>query len=117
VMHDELHTVRIRISPGWSRWVGERIWHESQTIQKQFDGAIEIVFRVAGLEEIKQWALSLGPEAYVIEPEQLREVIVTALSQTLAQYGDFGGSRHEVSESLPGAIALGTAQVMGREQP
>jgi predicted DNA-binding transcriptional regulator YafY len=117
VMHDELHTVRIRISPGWSRWVGERIWHESQTIQKQFDGAIEIVFRVAGLEEIKQWALSLGPEAYVIEPEQLREVVVTALGQTLAQYGDFRGGLPGVTDGLPEAIAVATSQVMGREQP
>jgi len=117
VMHDELHTVRIRISPGWSRWVGERIWHESQTIQKLIDGGIEIVFRVAGLEEIKQWALSLGPEAYVIGPEQLRDVVIAALGQTLAQYGDFDGSRTDVSERLPGAIALGAAQVMGRQQP
>ena len=30
VMHDELYTVKVRISPGWARWVGEKIWHESQ---------------------------------------------------------------------------------------
>lgn len=116
VMHDELHTVRVHISSAWSRWVGERIWHESQTIQKRIDGGIEIVFRVAGLEEIKQWVLSLGPEACVLEPVQLRQAVVAALGQTLAQYGDFGGSRPTVPPSLPGAIAVGTSQLMEREQ-
>ncbi len=24
VMHDELYTVKVRISPGWARWVGEK---------------------------------------------------------------------------------------------
>jgi hypothetical protein len=30
VMHDEIHTVKVQISPGWARWAGEKIWHESQ---------------------------------------------------------------------------------------
>jgi predicted DNA-binding transcriptional regulator YafY len=86
VMHDELYTVRIMISPSWSRYVGEKIWHESQMIQKQLDGAIEIIFRVAGLDEIKQWVLGLGPEAYVIEPEELRWMVQSDLKRSLDQY-------------------------------
>ena len=54
VMHDELYTVKVRISPGWARWVGEKIWHESQKITKLPDGGLEITFRVAGLDEIKR---------------------------------------------------------------
>lgn len=65
VMHDELRTVKVRISPGWARWVGEKIWHESQKITKLLDGRLEMTFRVAGLEEIKRWILSFGPEAQV----------------------------------------------------
>jgi len=34
VMHDEFYTVKVRISPGWARWFGEKIWHESQKITK-----------------------------------------------------------------------------------
>ena len=30
VMHDQAHTVKVRISPAWVRWVGEKIWHKSQ---------------------------------------------------------------------------------------
>ncbi len=86
VMHDELFTVRIMISPAWARYVGEKIWHESQMIQKHLDGAIEIIFRVAGLDEIKQWVLGLGPEAVVVEPEELKVLVQADLERSLDQY-------------------------------
>ena len=88
VMHDELYTVKVRISSGWARWVGEKIWHESQKITKVPDGSLEITFRVAGLDEIKRWILSFGPEAVVLEPEKLREMVRKDLSRNLAQYSN-----------------------------
>ena len=86
VMHDELYTVRIMISPAWARYIGEKIWHESQMIQKHLDGAIEIIFRVAGLDEIKRWVLGLGPEAFVVAPEELKEMVQSDLQRSLEQY-------------------------------
>ena len=75
VMHDELHTVKVKISPEWARLVGERIWHESQKITKLPDGSAEITFRVAGLDQIKRWILSFGPECRVLDPEKLKEMV------------------------------------------
>jgi len=69
-MHDGLYTVKVRISPGWARWVGEKIWHDSQKIFKLPGGGPEMTFRVAGLDEIKRWILSFGLEAVVLEPEK-----------------------------------------------
>ena len=86
VMHDELYTVMVRISPGWARWVGEKIWHESQKITKLPDGGLEMTFRVAGLDEIRRWILSFGPEGVVLEPEKLKEMVRQDLSRNLAQY-------------------------------
>ena len=86
VMHDELYTVKVRISPGWARWVGEKIWHESQKMTKLPDGSLEMTFQVAGLDEIKRWVLSLGPEAVVLEPEKLKDMVRKDLSRNLAQY-------------------------------
>jgi predicted DNA-binding transcriptional regulator YafY len=86
VMHDELYPVKVRISPGWARWVAEKIWHESQKITKLSDGGLEITFRVAGLDEIKRWILSFGPEAVVLEPEKLKKQVRKDLSRNLAQY-------------------------------
>jgi len=86
VMHDGLYMVKVRISPEWARWVGEKIWHESQKITKLPDGALEMTFRVAGLDEIKGWILSFGPECHVLEPEKLKEMVRKDLSRNLAQY-------------------------------
>ena len=86
VMHDELYSVKVRISPGWARWVGEKIWHESQKVTKLPDGGLEMTFRVAGLDEIKRWILSFGPECQVLEPEKLRKLLHQDLQKNLAQY-------------------------------
>jgi predicted DNA-binding transcriptional regulator YafY len=86
VMQDDLYTVTVRISPSWARYVGERIWHQSQRIQKLIDGGIEISFRVAGLGEIRQWVLSMGPEAVVVAPDELKMSVRQSLEQTLAHY-------------------------------
>ena len=79
VMHDEVYAVKVRVCPGWARWVGEKIWHESQKITKLLDGGLEITFRVAGLDEIKRWILSLGPEAQILEPSRLKQMVRVAL--------------------------------------
>lgn len=86
VMHDDLYTVKVRISPAWARYVNEKIWHESQSTRKMPDKSLEITFEVAGLEEIKQWVMGLGPEAYVIKPEKLKKMIKEDLRKTLKQY-------------------------------
>ena len=43
-------------------------------------------FQVAVLNEIKQWIISLGPEAYVIEPEKLKTMVKSGLKKALIQY-------------------------------
>ncbi len=88
----------MKISPEWARWVGERIWHESQKITKLPDGSAEITFRVAGLDEIKRWILSFGPECLVLEPEKLKEMVRKDLSGSLAQYSRTPASLNSMKE-------------------
>jgi len=85
-MQDELYTVKIRITPAWARYIGEKIWHESQQTKKLSDESLEMTFQVAGLNEIKQWIMSLGPEAYVIKPEKLKNMVKADLKKSLLQY-------------------------------
>jgi predicted DNA-binding transcriptional regulator YafY len=85
-MKDELYTVKIWISPAWSRYIGEKIWHESQRIRKLPDGSLEMTLRVAGLEEIKQWVMGMGTEARVLEPESLKEMVKAELISALSYY-------------------------------
>jgi predicted DNA-binding transcriptional regulator YafY len=86
VMHDELHTVKVRVSPSWARWVGEKIWHESQRSERRPDGSLILTFRVAGLDEIKRWVLSFGPEVTVLSPDALQEMVVRDMERTLELY-------------------------------
>ena len=93
-----LQTVIIRISPSWARYVGEKIWHESQSIRKMADKSLEMTFQVAGLDEIKQWILSLGAEATVIEPPDLKVLIKQDIEKMRKQYQD------PLGESPPGHV-------------
>ena len=73
----------------WRSWrfsVRRSFWHESQQVSKLPDGILEITFRVAGLDEIKRWILSLGPECQVLEPKKLKEMVRKDLSRNLVQY-------------------------------
>jgi len=86
VMRDELYTVKVCIKPTWARYVGEKIWHESQKSCKLSDGSLELIFHVAGLDEIKQWVMGFGSEAYVVEPERLKDMVVSDLKKALYHY-------------------------------
>ena len=103
VMQAELHAVTIRISPAWARYVGEKIWHESQRIQRLIDGGIEINFKVAGLDEIRQWVLSLGPQAVVVAPDELKIAVWQSLKDTLDHY-------HGIHEEEVGAAVFESRQ-------
>jgi len=73
VMHDELYTVKVRISPG--------------------------------LDEIKRWILSFGPECQVQDPEILRKLVQQDLQKNLAQYSAPPVSKEIVREMR--AVDLG----------
>ena len=38
------------------------------------------------LDEIKPWIMSLGPEAYIEEPESLRDMVKADLKKAMTQY-------------------------------
>jgi len=72
----------VRLAP----WREMQFWHESQKFSKRPDGSLEMTFRVGGLDEIKRWVLSFGPECKVLEPERLEEMVRKDLSRNLSQY-------------------------------
>ena len=41
---------------------------------------------MAGLDEMCQWVMSLGPEACVMEPPELRAMVAVSLNSALEQY-------------------------------
>lgn len=83
----KLRQIRIRISdPSWARYISEKTWHESQEKIDLPSGGIELCFKVAGLEEIKRWVLSWGPQAEVLEPIELKTAVLESLYNSLKIY-------------------------------
>jgi len=78
--------VRIRFDRRWATYVAEHIWHPSQTLTRVRGGALELTMEVGGTAELRQWILSFGAGAEVLEPERLREEVVKDLSAALERY-------------------------------
>ena len=45
-----------------------------------------MTLHVAGLDEIKHWIMGFGSEAYVIEPEKLKDMVKADFKKVLVQY-------------------------------
>ncbi len=104
VMQEDLYTVEVRISAEWARWVGEKTWHQSQQTLGNPDGSLDLAFRVAGLGEIQQWIMSMGPNARVLSPESLKTMVCDGLRQALAQYAREPSGVRSVKVGEPAAV-------------
>ena len=78
--------IRIRFSSEAARYVQEKTWHPSQKITKEKDGSVVLEVSLNDTHEIKAWTLSFGPKATVLEPESLRDEIVSDVEQLLKSY-------------------------------
>jgi predicted DNA-binding transcriptional regulator YafY len=81
-------TVRAKIAKPRARYVAEKAWHPSQQVTVHRDGSVTVEFRLSGTVEFKNWILSFGADAEVLEPASLREEIAAELHRTLAAYRD-----------------------------
>ncbi|MCX5867453.1 MAG: WYL domain-containing protein [Proteobacteria bacterium] len=66
--------------------VSERIWHQSQKIEKKKDGVVTIKMKVAPSPEVTSWVLSYGPHARVRKPKWLLDDVKAELSEALKKY-------------------------------
>ena len=53
----------------------ERKWHKSQSIEENLDGSIILTLTVNHLLELKNWVLSWGKNAQVLEPVKFLAMI------------------------------------------
>jgi len=61
--------------------------------ESQKDGSIVFEAEVAGTEEIKFWVMSWGAKAVVLEPESLRQAILTESENLAERYSEFFDTR------------------------
>lgn len=83
--------VEIRFSAGIAHAIKDRVWHSSQRICEEADGAVLLSFRAGGKMEILSWLLSYGAHAELLAPEHLREELGCMVQETALLYqGDQG---------------------------
>jgi predicted DNA-binding transcriptional regulator YafY len=86
VFHDEPVKVRVHFSADVAGYIKEKVWHASQRIEVLDDDSVIFEAEVAGTEEIKFWIMRWGSNAYVLEPEELREEIQSEAACMLVMY-------------------------------
>jgi proteasome accessory factor B len=85
---NERHRIRLRFT-GWAaRMVSERRWHPGQETKwtGKKEDVLEMVLELSSFEEIIRWILSWGPQVEVMEPQELRETVITSLAETQKNY-------------------------------
>ncbi|TNE48884.1 MAG: transcriptional regulator [Deltaproteobacteria bacterium] len=83
---DEVHEVEIRFDESVRHVIEEQQFHDTQAFTEQGDGSILVQFQAGGLQEIRSWVLSFGPQAEVLRPPQLRDQVRESLMAAANRY-------------------------------
>ena len=97
IVFDDPLQVSIWIAKGQAKYVLERTYFQDQQVQYQEDGSIIITIQTSGWEDVKRWVLGFGPQAVVLEPQELREEILRDLSSCLSLYTNKSGGMGQKS--------------------
>jgi predicted DNA-binding transcriptional regulator YafY len=81
-----MHDIQLHFDAAFAETVADTHWHDSQEVDWNEDGSIEMRFRVDGLEEIVWWIMGYGPHCRVSEPEELRQRVAELLVKATALY-------------------------------
>jgi predicted DNA-binding transcriptional regulator YafY len=84
----ELHRIRLCFRGESVRYIKERVWHPSQTLEETPDGSLIVGLTVSHLLEVERWALSWTPDCEVLEPDELRQRVAAALRQAAIRHSD-----------------------------
>ncbi|MBX9690910.1 MAG: WYL domain-containing protein [Cyanobacteria bacterium] len=80
------YTVAIKFAPHSARYIRERNWHAQQTLEDLSDGSCRLSFPAASLDEVFRWIAPYGADAIVLEPPELREMVITEAQSIIKLY-------------------------------
>ncbi|MBV8066737.1 MAG: WYL domain-containing protein [Candidatus Eremiobacteraeota bacterium] len=88
VLHaDETTSVRVRFAARVAKAaIAARVVAEREVEQHGEDGSVEIIYRVADVDELVRWVLGWGAQAEVIAPPEARTRIAQLSSEISAKY-------------------------------
>ncbi len=86
IYYDDPITVKVRFPAEQARYIQERRWAKEQEITNLPDGSIILTMNTSGWYDVKRWILSFGPDAELLEPEEMREELHNAARKMAALY-------------------------------
>ncbi|MCX6162893.1 MAG: WYL domain-containing protein [Ignavibacteriae bacterium] len=81
-----VYDIILRFSKEVAFYIKEKQWHSSQKIKELNNGELEVRMRLNHFDEVTYWALSFGKECTVIEPKELREIVLRELKGAIGKY-------------------------------
>jgi len=86
---DTIVEVILLFDPYQARYIRERPYHESQTIEEQPDGSIVMRFVTGAIGEVQRWVMSYGSHVQVLAPESLAHSIKEEFRASLQKYREY----------------------------
>jgi predicted DNA-binding transcriptional regulator YafY len=80
---EQSYHVELLFSKGAAEVVTETVWHHTQKVQRNSDGTMTITFTVDGLNEIVRWVLGWAGRVKVIQPQELRQLVLDQHRQAI----------------------------------
>jgi len=84
---DKYH-IKLWLSKTWAERIRPRMLAADQKITKQADGSIIFECTVNSLNEIAGWIVSRGEGVKVLQPNELKELVIELAKGTLSNYSD-----------------------------
>lgn len=78
--------IAIKFYPGTSSVIKERSWHPNQKIEELADGSIILRYTSNQQSQTLYWVSKWGPDAEILEPEELRQKAKEWFSETASRY-------------------------------
>lgn len=92
-------TIRLKFNSSSSKFVREKIWHESQHCETHADDSVTLTMVLRSLFEVKRWVLSWGSDCLVLAPDEFRLEIQREAKKIIAQSKVSSGSEVQSSAS------------------
>ena len=86
IVYAEPIDIKIWFSAEQARYIKERRWSKTQSIEEQEDGSIILSMSTSGWWDVKSWVLSYGRHAKVLQPEELKNEVHGELNSATFQY-------------------------------
>jgi predicted DNA-binding transcriptional regulator YafY len=80
--------IEVEFAPKIARYIRERVWHPSQSIETRDDGSIHVTLHVVNDWALKSWILGFGGLATVVAPATLITEMQNELAAATRNYQD-----------------------------